>query len=87
MVIINAVLKPTLIQKHTRIRLYKTLAQPVLFYGSEAWIIRKGDDGNRLTACEMKFMRTASYTKWDHKSNEDILTELKIEPMIDYVKH
>jgi hypothetical protein len=36
----------------------------------------------------MKFMRRAEgYTKSDHKRNEDILTELKIEPMIDYVNH
>jgi hypothetical protein len=35
----------------------------------------------------MKFMRgTEGYMKWDHKRN-DILTELKIEPMIDYIKH
>jgi hypothetical protein len=85
--IINAVLKPTLVQKHARIHLYKTLAWPVLCYGSKAWTIRKGDSSNRFTACEMKFMRrTVGYTKWDHKRN-DILTELKIEPMIDYIKH
>jgi hypothetical protein len=84
---INAVLKPTLVQKHTRIRLYKTLARQALCYGSEAWNTRKGDS-NRLTACEMKFMRrTAGYTKWEHKINEDILTELKIETIIDYIKH
>jgi hypothetical protein len=42
----------------------------------------------RLTACDMKFMRrTAGYTKWNHKRNEDILLELKIQPMIDYIKH
>jgi hypothetical protein len=36
----------------------------------------------------MKFMRrTAGYTKWDHKRNDDILKELKIESMIDYIKH
>jgi hypothetical protein len=68
--IINVVLKPTSVQKHTRICLYKTLTGPVLCYGSEAWTIRKGDS-NRLMACEMKFMRrTAGYTKWDHKGNE-----------------
>jgi hypothetical protein len=84
--IINAVLKPTLVQKHTRIRLYKTLARPVLCYGSETRTIRKGDS-NRLTACEMKFMRRAAgYTKWNQKRKEDILTELKIEPMVDYIK-
>jgi hypothetical protein len=30
-------------QKHTRIRLYKTLAVPVSYYGSEVWTIRKDD--------------------------------------------
>jgi len=43
MCIINEVLKQTLVQKHTRIRVYKTLARPVLCYGSEAWTVRKCD--------------------------------------------
>ena len=30
--IINSVMKPSLVQKHTRMRLYKTLARPVLCY-------------------------------------------------------
>jgi hypothetical protein len=61
--IINNVLKPSLVQKHTRIRIYKTLARPVSSYGSEAWTIRKSDE-RRITAYEMKFMRqTAGYTK------------------------
>jgi hypothetical protein len=85
--IINAVLKPTSVQKHTRICLYKNLAWPVLCYGSEAWTIRKGDS-NTLTASEMKFMRRmAGYMQWDHKRNEDTLTELKIEPMTENIKH
>jgi hypothetical protein len=37
--IINNVLKPSLVQKHTCIRTYNTLAHPVLCYGSEAWTI------------------------------------------------
>ncbi|KAJ4435598.1 hypothetical protein ANN_18214 [Periplaneta americana] len=36
--IINKIMKPSLVQRHTRIGLYKTLAQPVLSYGSEAWL-------------------------------------------------
>jgi hypothetical protein len=44
-------------------------------YGSEA--IRKSDE-SRIAACEMKFMRrTAGYTKWDLKRNEEVLKELK----------
>jgi len=35
-----------------------------------------------LTSVEMKiFRRTAGYTLFDHKSNEEILEELKIEPV------
>jgi hypothetical protein len=84
--IINTVLKPTLVQKHTQICMYKTLAWPVLCYGSEAWTIRRGDSSRR-TACKVKFMsRTAGYTKWDHTKKEDILMELKIELITDSVK-
>jgi len=38
---------------------------------------------NRITAYNMKFMRrTAGYTKWNHKRNEDILDILKIKLLI-----
>jgi hypothetical protein len=57
----------------------------VLCYGSEARTIRKIDE-SRITICEMKFMRqTAGYTKWDLKRNEEVLKELKVEPILDYI--
>jgi hypothetical protein len=63
---INVVMKPLLVQKHTRIKIYKLLARPVLAYGCEAWAVRKSDEA-RITAAEMRFMRrTAGYAKWDH---------------------
>jgi hypothetical protein len=75
--IINYIFKPSLISRHTRIRIYKTLARPVLSYGSEAWTIRI--DERRLISAEMHSLRrTAGYTRWDHKRNEDILTELQM---------
>jgi hypothetical protein len=40
---INEVLKPTIVQKHTWIHLYKILACPVLCYRSEVWTISKDD--------------------------------------------
>jgi hypothetical protein len=61
--IINNVLKPFLVQKHTSIRIYKTLARPMLCYGNEAWAIRKCDE-SRITACEMKFV-------WDLMGSEE----------------
>ena len=55
--------------KKTRIKLYKTLALPVLLYGSETWAI-KASDVRRITAAEMKYMRrTAGYT-WDRLQNK-----------------
>lgn len=39
--IINQVFKSSLVQRHTRIRAYKTLARPLLTYGSEAWTLKK----------------------------------------------
>jgi hypothetical protein len=74
--IINQIFKPTLVSRHTRIRIYKTLARPVLSYGSEAWTIRIIDK-RRIISAGMRFLRrTAGYTRWDHRRNEDILTDL-----------
>jgi hypothetical protein len=42
--------------KKTRIKLYNTLALPVLLYGSETGTI-KAKDARRITAAEMKYMR------------------------------
>ena len=55
--------------KKIRIKLYNTLALPVLLYGSETWTI-KASDARRITATEMKYMRrTAGYT-WDRLQNK-----------------
>jgi len=63
--------------KKTRIKLYNTLALPVLLYGSETWSI-KARDARRITAAEMKYMRrTAGYISTDHKTNKQTAKELK----------
>jgi hypothetical protein len=63
--IINQIFKPCLVQKHTRIKVYKTLARPIVTYGSETWTICKSDR-TRIIAKEMKFLRrTAGYIKLD----------------------
>ena len=85
--IINKIMKPSLVQRHTRIRLYKTLARPVLCYGSEAWTMRTKDI-HRITASEMKFMRaTAGYTRWDHRGNENVLQELQLESVVHFINN
>jgi len=54
--------------KKTRIKLYNTLGLPVLLYGSETWTV-KASDTRRITAAEMKYIRTAGYT-WDRLQNK-----------------
>ena len=69
--------------KKTRIKLYNTLAPPVLLYGSETWTI-KGSDARRITAAEVKYMRrTAGYTWADYKTNAQIAKEFKKTPNLD----
>ena len=81
--ILNNVFRPQKPLKKTRIKLYNTLALPVLLYGSETWTI-KASDTRRITAAEMKYMRrTAGYTWTDYKTNAQITKELKITPNLD----
>ncbi|KAJ4429616.1 hypothetical protein ANN_21802 [Periplaneta americana] len=84
--VINTVFKSSHVQKHTRLKVYKTLARPVLTYGSEAWTIRKADE-QRLTTAEMRFMRrTAGCSLLEHRKNVDILQELKMDPIVNFVQ-
>jgi hypothetical protein len=63
--------------------LYNTLALPVLLYGSETWTV-KARDARRITAAEMKYMRTAAGYIWtDYKTNTQIAKESKITPVLD----
>ena len=66
MTIINKNMKSSLVRQYTRLCLYKTLAQLVLNYGSEVWIVRN-EDISRIKASEMKFTLTiAKYTFCDY---------------------
>jgi hypothetical protein len=72
---INQIFKPSLLSRHTTIRIYKTLPRPTLSFGSEAWTVRRNDE-RRLMSAEMHFMQTtAGHTPSDHKGNE-IMKEL-----------
>jgi hypothetical protein len=53
-----------------------------LLYGSETWTV-KASDARRITAAEMKYMRTAGDTWTDYKINAQIATELKIKPILN----
>jgi hypothetical protein len=81
--ILNNVFRLQKTLKKTSIKLYNTLALPVLLYGSETWTI-KARDARRMTAAEMKYMRrTSGYIWTDYKTNAQIAKELKITPILD----
>jgi hypothetical protein len=69
-----------LVQKSSIIKVYNALALSILLYGSEVWTLRPKDK-KQLTLIGMKFFRTVGYTLFDHKRNEEILEELKVEPV------
>jgi hypothetical protein len=60
--IINRILKPPKTPKHTKLKIYNTLALPTLLHGNETWAARQ-QDKYRIVSAEMKFIRrTAKYT-------------------------
>jgi hypothetical protein len=62
--------------KKTIIKLYNTLALPML-YGSETWTV-KARGARRITVAEIKYMRrTAGYTRTDYKTNTKIAKNKK----------
>jgi len=64
--------------KKTRIKLYNTLALPVLLYGSETWTV-KARDARRITAAEMKYKRrTAGF-----KNNTNFRQIIGIQEKLD----
>jgi hypothetical protein len=50
----------------------------------KAWTIRRTDE-RRLISAEMRFLKTAGYIRWDHKRNEDILTELQMSQITEFI--
>jgi hypothetical protein len=63
--ILNNVFRTQKSLKKTRIKLYNTLALPVLLYGSETWTI-KARDAIGIRPAEMKYTRrTAGYVRTD----------------------
>ena len=52
---INSAMKPSLVQKQTKITIYKTLFQTILTNRCAAWAIRKSEETG-ITAAETQFM-------------------------------
>jgi len=57
------------------------LTLPTLLYGCELWAIRE-ENKSWITLQKMKFMRSEKYIWQIYKTNEDILSELKINSFV-----
>jgi hypothetical protein len=80
--ILNNVFRQQKNLKKTRIKLYNALVLSGLLYGSEIWNI-KARDAKRITAAEMKYMKTTGCIWTDYKTNTQIAKEFKITPILD----
>jgi hypothetical protein len=85
--IINRTLKFSPVQKHTGLKIYNPLALPTLLCGYKTRAIREQNKSS-ITTAEMKFVRGSAQYIWvDCKSNEDILSELKINPVVNKIQN
>jgi hypothetical protein len=77
----NFFFKQTLAQKFSRIKLYIALAIPILVYVSEIWTLRKKRIKILLTWFAIKVFRWIDRSILSDRRNEEILKELKAEPV------
>jgi hypothetical protein len=85
--LISGNLKSTQVQKHTRPKTYNTLSLPTPLYGCETCAIRE-QDKFRITSAGKKWIRRVAKCTWqDYRNNEDVLSELKISPVLEKIQN
>jgi hypothetical protein len=52
-------------------------------YGSESWTVKTNE--RQLIPTEMCFFRSVRYTLWDHRRNGDIVKELQIPQVTEFI--
>ena len=73
------------VRTNTVLKIYNTLIEPTLLYGSENWTLT-ASQRRRIEAAEMKQLRPlAGYTFQDQKTNDFIRRELKITAILDKI--
>ena len=69
------------IKRTTKLKLYKSLVLSVLLYGSETWMMTKGDE-RKLDTFQTKCLRRIMKIKWqEHIRNEELLIRTKMEKL------
>ena len=73
-------------RQDTQLKFYRTMAIPLIAYGSEAWVPNRRTE-SRIQAAEMRFLRAIKgYSRLDHIRNENIRADLRVEPLLETLK-
>jgi len=73
------------VRTETILKIHNTLVLPTFLYGSENWTLT-ALQRRRIEAAQMKLLRPlASYTLYDHKTNDYIRCELRITGILDKI--
>jgi hypothetical protein len=66
-------------------QLYKSVCVPILSYAAESWATRSKNE-NRITAAEMKLLRSLGKTRRDRCRNATVRKQFKQESLIDGIE-
>jgi len=66
---LERILKSRTLSQNLQIRMYMTLLQPIVLYGSETWALRKAEE-QRLGVFERKVLREIYGPVFDSETNE-----------------
>ena len=85
---LSSIFKNRKIASKTKIRLYKSLIQPIALYGCETWTLRQTEE-KKLLVFEMTALRLLlGVTKLDKLRNENIREQLSMnETILQVVQH
>jgi hypothetical protein len=83
-------LKKTLLSRHSKVKIYKTLIRPVTTYGTETWTMSAADE-NALCVFERKVVRmiygpVREGERWRIRSNRELEEILRGEDILKFVK-
>lgn len=74
------------VTKKTKLTIYKTIYQPTLLFGCEAWVLTQKQK-SKIQAMEMKYLRrTKGITRRDRIRNTEIRAELGVAPVQEKIE-
>ena len=73
--------------KETKLRIHNITAKAALKFGSEAWVLKKKREEQRLEAAQMKFLRhLLGITKLDKEKNQCIRQKTGAQNIVKEIK-